>query len=221
MSCCHSHEYAELFSEREARRTARRFARKGLRGSARDVAEAVAAAGVQGATVLEVGGGVGDLHAQLLLVGAACATNVELSPNWEAPAAQLLTDQGLAGRVERRVGDFLDLADELAQADVVVLHRVLCCYPDWRAMLDAAVAKAGRLVAFTVPVDRWWTRAAVRAGNAFLSLRGRSFRAFVHPPSRMVATVERAGLCVREDRRRFVWRTVVAEHPPGKGQKGP
>lgn len=221
MRCCHSHEYAELFSEREARRTARRFARKGLRGSARDIAEAVTAAGVEGATVLEVGGGVGDLHAQLLLAGAASATNVELSPNWEAPAGQLLADHGLAGRVERRLGDVLDLADALAQADVVVMHRVLCCYPDWRAMLETAVAKAGRLVAFTVPVDRWWTRAAVRAGNAFLSVRGRSFRAFVHSPSRMIAMVEDAGLGVREDRRRLVWRTVVAEHPAGDRRNGP
>lgn len=211
MGCCHSHEYGELFSEAEARRTARRFARRGLRGSARSLAHGVADAGVEGATILEVGGGIGGISLHLLGAGAQRATNVELSPSWEQAADRLLAERGLAGRVQRQVGDFLDLADELAPADVVVLHRVLCCYPDWRALLGAAVAKTDRIVAFTVPVDRWWTRAAVRTGNAFLALRGRSFRAFVHPPESLRATVEAAGFGVRDDARGLVWRTIVAQ----------
>lgn len=211
MRCCNAHEYGELFSEGEARRTARRFARRGLRGSARCLVDDVVAAGVQGASLLEIGGGVGDIQVHLLRAGAGRATNVELSPNWEPAAAQLLSDGGLSGRVARRVGDFLDVADELASADVVILHRVLCCYPDWRALLGTAVAKADRIVAFTIPVDRWWTRSVVRAGNALLALRRRSFRAFVHPPESLRTTVEVAGFQVRVDRHGPVWRTIVAE----------
>lgn len=211
MRCCQPDEYGELFSEREARRTARRYTRRGLRGSARDVVDEVVGAGVAGATVLEVGGGVGDLQAELLRAGAARTTNVELSPSWERSAAQLLADRGLAGRVERRVGDFLDLADELGPADVVVLHRVLCCYPDWQGMLGAAVTHADRVVAFTVPIDRWASRLAVRLGNQLLAWRGRTFRAFVHPPARLVVTVQSAGFSVRADRQGVVWRTIVAE----------
>lgn len=204
-----------MFSEAEARRTARRFTRRGLRGSARSLVDGVAGTGVTGATILEVGGGVGAIQVHLLGAGAERATNVELSPNWEPAAVQLLAERDLTGRVERRIGDFLDLANDLANAEVVILHRVLCCYPDWETMLGAAVAKTDRILAFTVPVDRWWTRAAVRAGNAFLALRGRAFRAFVHPPGRMRTTLEDAGLGVRSDRLGFVWRTIIAERPTG------
>lgn len=209
--CCYSGEYAEFFSERAAHRTARRFLRWGLRGSAGELADAVAGAGVEDATILEVGGGVGGIHVDLLRRGAAAAINVELSPSWEEPAMHVLSQKGLENRVDRRVGDFVAVADDVPGADVVILHRVLCCYPDWPAMLGAALEKAQRLVAFTVPVDRWWTRVAIAAGNALLRARGRDFRAFVHPPQRMVRAIGAAGLHVRSDRSGLVWRTVVAE----------
>jgi hypothetical protein len=209
--CCYSGEYAEFFSERSASRTARQYLRKGLRGSARDLARAAGAAGVQDATILEVGGGVGAIHADLLQAGAAEAVNVELSPSWERPAAGILAAKGLEGRVDRRIGDFVAIADDLPGADIVVLHRVLCCYPDWSGLLTAALSKAGRVIAFTVPVNRSWTRWAISAGNGLLRLRGRQFRAFVHPPGRMLQTLTDAGFSVRSDRAGLVWRTVAAE----------
>ena len=209
--CCYSGEYAEFFSERRAERTARSYLRRGLRGSALDLVEGVADAGIAGATVLEVGGGVGGIQADLLHRGAASATNVELSPSWEKPAARVLVEKDLEDRVDRRIADFVVAADEVPAADVVILHRVLCCYPDWPAMLGAAMAKSRSLVAFTVPVDRWWTRAAIGLGNALLRLRGRQFRAFVHPAGPMFRALEAGGFRVRSDRPRWVWRTITAE----------
>lgn len=212
--CCYAGEYAEFFSERAARRTARGYLRLGLRGSARDLVDAVVDAGVAGATILEVGGGVGGIHVDLLERGAATATNVELSPSWEGPAARVRTHKGLQDRVDRRVGDFVILAEELSSADIVILHRVLCCYPDWPAMLGAAMARSTRMVAWTVPVDRRRTRAAIATGNALLRARGREFRAFVHSPGRMIQALEAAGFRVRFDRAGVVWRTVAAERVP-------
>lgn len=210
-SCCYRDEYGELFSEREATRTARRFRRKGLRGSAQRLADAVIAAGVDGASILEVGGGVGHVHTRLLQAGAARAVNVELSPGWEAAARDLLFDLGLEDRVERRLGDVVDEAGRLPEADVVVLHRVLCCYPGWREMSDAAVSRTRRVLAITLPVDRWWTRAAIGAGNLLFRLRGRDFRAYVHPVADVLERVRAAGFRVVHDHRGLVWRSVVLE----------
>ena len=209
--CCYADEYGEFFNDRQARRKARHFLRRGLRGSARDLADGVAAGGVAGATILEVGGGVGSIQAHLLRLGAARSTNVELSPNWEVAARQMFAEIGLTERVERRVGNFLDVAADMAAADIVVLHRVICCYPDWHALLTAASAKAERAVAFTVPVDRWWTGTVIGMGNRLLALRGRSFRAYVHSPQRMIRALEESGFRVRADRHSWVWRTIVAE----------
>lgn len=208
-SCCYADEYGDLFSDRAARRTARRFVRKGLQGSSRRLADAVAATGIDGATILEVGGGVGDLHADLLGRSAASATNVELSPNWEPAAERLMNELDLVDRVQRRVGDFVDAAEELPDADIVVLHRVICCYPDWRAMLAASIRKARRVVGITVPVDHRASRVAVRVENALLRLQRRSFRAYVHPTSGILAALEAGGFDVVADHRGLVWHTIV------------
>lgn len=210
-SCCYREEYGEHFTPREASRTARRFRRRGLRGSALELVHAVTATGLDGATVLEVGGGVGHLHVRLLQAGAASAVNVELSPSWETAAGDLLADLGLDDRVDRRIGDLVDDAAELPDADVVVLHRVMCCYPDWRAMADAAVSRADRVLGITIPVDRWWTRAAVWAENRIRALRGRSFRTYVHPADDVFAHIRRQGFRTVHDHHRLVWRTVVLE----------
>ncbi len=210
-SCCYGDEYEEHFTAREASRTARRFRRRGLRGSARELADAVIATGIDGATVLEVGGGVGHLHVGLLQEGAAAAVNVELSPSWEAAAHDLLADLGLADRVDRRLGDLVDDAAELPEADVVVLHRVLCCYPDWEAMADAAASRTSRVLGITIPVERWWTRSVVWAENRLRELRGRSFRAYVHPADDVVAHIGRRGFRTVHDHHGLVWRSVVLE----------
>jgi hypothetical protein len=129
MTCCSAKGCDEFFGERVARRDAARYRRRGIDGNVRRVVDFVCGHGIEGSTVLEVGGGVGAIQLELLQAGAARAENVELSPAYEPYAAELLLDAGLEGRVERRLLDFAVQAEEVQPADVVVLHKVVCCYP--------------------------------------------------------------------------------------------
>lgn len=211
-SCCPRDDYQSMFTPREAARAAASFRRRGLQGSARDLAEMVAAAAPPGAVLLEVGGGIGQIQIALLESGAISrALNVDLSGNWEAAAAGLLTERGLDDRVERVVGDFADEAARLPEAAAVVLHRVVCCYPDWRALLDAAAGRSAGLLALTFPIAIWPTRLAVWSGNLWLRARRNSFRAYVHSPLDMIEHLRRAGFRVAQDRTRMPWRTVLLE----------
>lgn len=191
MRCCVPPAGAEIFTERQARRDARRYRRRGLADPGRRIVEAVPAAG---ATVLEIGGGVGALGLELLKAGAARVTNVELSPAYEPEAEALLRETGMAGRVERRIGDVVREQRDLPPADVVVLNRVVCCYPDVDALVGLAAARARRSLALTYPRDAWWTRAGSRVMNTGLRLARREFRTFVHRPPRILAAAERHGL---------------------------
>ncbi len=214
-SCCYADEYGDTFDASSAARQARQYLRRGLRGTARHLADGVAERGIAGATVLEVGGGVGGLHTHLLQHGASRAVNIELSPQWEPAARDVLAELDLTDRVTRRVGDVVDACDSLAPADVVVLHRVVCCYPDWQRMLDCASSRATRVIGLTVPTDRWPTRTVVRLGNGLLGLRGRRFRAFVHPVDELLAHLAARGFRPTSDRSGLVWRTIVLEHAAG------
>jgi 2-polyprenyl-3-methyl-5-hydroxy-6-metoxy-1,4-benzoquinol methylase len=190
--CTPPSEYRRLFNRRMARHEARRYRRRGLPRTARRLLEL--AGGVEGATVLDVGGGLGTLGLELLERGAARATNVELSAGYEDAAGKLLAEHRLAERVERRVGDFVAEEGLVEPHDVVVLHRVVCCYPDADALVSTAAAHARGRLLLTYPRERLLTRVGVRAVNLWLRVTGCGFRTFAHPVAAVLAAAEREGL---------------------------
>src|SRR5256885_518357 len=142
--CCSPKGYKWVFSERSARAEARRYRRKGLDGTSRRIVDFLKGQGLEGRTVLEVGGGIGAIQIELLKAGASRALSVELTPTYEEAAGALLREAGLTDRVERRVMDFAEAASEVDGADIVVLNRVICCYPDMPKLAGAAAGHADR-----------------------------------------------------------------------------
>jgi magnesium-protoporphyrin O-methyltransferase len=199
-----------MFNAGQARRDARRFRRRGLDATARRLVDGVAERGIADATVLDVGGGVGGIEIELLRAGAARATSVELSHGYEEEARGLLAEAGLEGRVDRRVGDFVEEAPALDPADVVVMHRVVCCYPDEEALVGAAADHARRLLALSFPRDRVWIRVAVRCANVvFRMIWG--FEMYVRPAGAVLAPAEGRGLRLVGEHQGVFWRLAVLE----------
>ena len=206
MSGCCARDYEKVFGRKAAARDARRWRRRGLRGSARDVVEL--AGDVHGATVLEVGGGVGAIELELLAAGAERTTNVELSSAYETVAEELAAERGVADRMEHRVGDFVEEAAAIPAHDVVVMHRVVCCYPDVDALVEAGATHARTRLVLTYPQERRVLRAAIAAVDVVMRVSGSSFQAYLHPLARIAAAA--TGMELVERRRRgFVWETAV------------
>ncbi|WP_020386127.1 class I SAM-dependent methyltransferase [Kribbella catacumbae] len=159
--CCEPDDCGAVFSERFARRVARRYRRQGLSPAAEQIVQFVAGQGVRGATVLEIGGGVGEIQLELLRLGAARVTNLELSANYEEEAERLIKQAGVGDRVTRRLLDIAEAPGEVEPADVVVLHRVVCCNPDYERLLSAAGSHARRMLVFSHPGDDVLARTAI------------------------------------------------------------
>jgi len=209
-SCC-ARGYERFFGARVARRDARRYRRNGLDGTARRLVDEVGARGVEGATVLEPGGGVGAIDLELLKRGADRATVVELSHGYDDEAAALAREAGAEERIERRHGDFVEQASLVGEADVVVMHRVVCCYPDPERLVGAAAERTRRLLALSFPRDTWWLRAASRTANVFFRLIG-GVETYIHPPEVVEGSAERAGLTtVLHEPDGRIWRVAVFE----------
>jgi magnesium-protoporphyrin O-methyltransferase len=170
--------------------------------------------GIAGATVLEIGGGVGEIQLELLRRGAAHATNLELVDTYDAPAEELAAEAGMTGRTSRRLLDIAAAPDEIGPADVVVLHKVVCCYPDYARLLGAAADHTRRLLAFSHPPRNAISRAVLATQNGLFRLTGRSYRAFAHPPAAMIHVLSRHGLRVNHRRHASVWQVVGAERVP-------
>src|SRR6476660_1559936 len=201
--CCNPIDYRRLFSRKYASRDARRYRERGLGTTSRALVDL--AGDVDGATVLDVGGGIGAIELELLAAGAARATNVELSGGYEEAASALLTERGLSDRVDRRVADFVSEGEAVEPHDLVVLHRVVCCYPDVDALMGAAAEHTRKRLVLTYPQEHLLMRVGLRVVNLWLRVSGCGFRTYVHPVARILGAAEADGLkLVRRERQGFL-----------------
>lgn len=215
--CCGPDDgrYSEVFDERFASGMARRYRRRGLSAPERRIVEVLSELGLERASVLEVGGGVGGIQLALLARGASETVNLELSDAYEDQADELMRQAGIDGRVTRMVGvNLAESGHEIAPADYVVLHRVVCCYPDFERLLGSAADHARRALVFSHPPRTWFTRASVSIGNTRMALLGRRYRGFVHAPDEMLAVLRTHGLTLRSHERSARWRIAVAVREP-------
>lgn len=204
-SCCSPKGYRWIFSQRMAHSEANRYRRKGLDATSRKIVDFVKAQGVEGRTVLEVGGGIGAIQIELLKAGAARAVSVELTPTYEDDANALLREAGLADRAERKILDFAIAGADVDGADIVIMNRVICCYPDMPRLAGQASDHARQLLVMSFPRRAWWMRIGLGIGNLVLRLTRREFQIFLHPPQRILATSEQHGLHTVLDEAGVFW----------------
>jgi 2-polyprenyl-3-methyl-5-hydroxy-6-metoxy-1,4-benzoquinol methylase len=207
--CCDPRGCNDIFRPRFARHLASRYRKRGLDKTATRMAAYVVDRGIDGASVLEIGGGVGALQLELLAKGANRTTNLELVDAYETDANDLANAAGMGDRMTRRQVDIAATPDQVEAHDIVVLHRVVCCYPDFDRLLTAAADHAKRLLVFSHPVHNWVNRTAARLENVSFRLRGMSFRTFAHPPAAMVAVAEGRGMLTDYTYRGRVWQVVA------------
>jgi len=164
--------------------------------------------GLDGASVLEIGGGVGDIQLELLRQGASRTTNLELVDAYDADAADLAETAGMRDRMARRKVDIAATPDEVDAHDIVVLHRVVCCYPDYERLLTAAADHAKQRLVFSHPPRNWMSRTFTGLQNISFRLIGKSFRTFTHPPAAMVAVAEGRGMRTDYTHRGPIWQVA-------------
>ena len=202
---------ANEFGEAEARRSLRSYRRSGPSRTTKWLIDGLSEGGVEGLTVLDIGAGVGAVYLELLASGATIATDIDGSAALVAVAREEAARRGVAERVRFEVGDFVALAGDTPPADVVVLDRVVCCYPDMEALVRLSAARARRRYGLVYPRDALWIRAGTRLLNAVARLARRKVRAHIHRTAAVDGLVRAAGFAPRLHRSNLFWQVVVYE----------
>ena len=209
-SCCRSGPCEEMFSPRMARRSLKRYRERGLDELERAMVAAGGAEGLEGARVLEIGGGIGALQAELLDAGAAQGEIVELVTAWEPYARELAREKGLraAGGVSRRgrhraAGRGGSGRRRRPQPGGVLLAR----RRSPRRCRRECSRGARSCSAFRATAS--WCGSASRLVNGGMRVLGRSYRTFVHPRAALVAAAGGQGLALAEADRGFLWEFVA------------
>lgn len=165
--------------------------------------------GIEGARLLEIGCGAGYLHHALLQEGAVSAVGVDLSPGMLAIARAEARHQGLAVRCDYRQGDFVQLAAELPETDVTILDKVVCCYPDWQGLLDAALGRTGKILALTYPLDRAGTRLGIRLLGWLMGRLHCCYQPYLHDPAMIRRHLQSNGLRLDSEQCSGGWLTEI------------
>jgi magnesium-protoporphyrin O-methyltransferase len=113
------------------------------------------------------------------------------------------------------VGDGAKL--DLPAADIVVINRVVCCYPDTGNLLERTLGAARSVYAITAPVSTGtvgaFNRVWNRCWNVWYRLRRKKFagfQTFVHDLDGIDERIRAAGFHrVHHEHRRVVWDLAV------------
>jgi magnesium-protoporphyrin O-methyltransferase len=213
MNCCQMQGLEELFSDQLVSKELASYRKNGPGRTTRMMIDALKAQGVQGMSLLDIGGGVGAIQHQLLKAGVQSAVDVDASRAYLTAAKSEAMRRGLEDRVRFLHGNFVETAEKLPPADVVTLDRVYCCYHDIQGLVDTSARHAQQLYGVVYPRDAWWTRIGVAVMNFVFKLQKNPYRAFVHPTRVVEEMLRKHGLERRFYKRTFMWQVAVYSRP--------
>ena len=212
MTCRQCQGIEQVFDAKEAQGDLKSYRKKGPSKTTAMLVEALTLEGIEGLTVLDIGGGVGAVQYGLLDAGASEAVGVDASTAYIEAAHEEAGRRGLSDRVSYRHGDFVDVAADIDAAGIVTLDKVICCYHDMKELVGQSAEKATKLYGLVYPRDNWGARIVFRLFNLFLWLRRNPFRTFIH---RSDAAIGLAGFRRLSYRRTFIWQVAVYGRPQG------
>jgi phospholipid N-methyltransferase len=214
MSCCCPHSNsANRFFSFFAGRYRKRFEKKGFEPSQKQLLEGLEQAGYQDARILEIGSGVGHLHQTLLEQGANSAVGIDLASKMIEEARRWADERELADRTTYVEGDFMEIADSVMDADVTVLDKVVCCYPDAEGLVHGSLGKTNRVYALTYPRNRWYVRMVMGMTAWVMKIMRSDFRSYVHDPELIEKWIRDAGFDKIYQNHNLVWLTQVYVKP--------
>jgi magnesium-protoporphyrin O-methyltransferase len=160
-------------------------------------------------SLLDIGAGIGAIHHEMLETTVGRAIHVDASSAHISVARAEADRRGHGQQVEFRLGDFVAMAEELPNTDVVTLDRVICCYPNVDLLVSRSATKAQRVYGAVYPRQVFWMRAAIWSLNLVQRARGSAFRVFMHSPAHIDAILGAAGLHRTSRHITFGWEVVV------------
>jgi magnesium-protoporphyrin O-methyltransferase len=206
-NCCEITD--SVFSKEEARSEIKNYRRKGPAKTTRLILDSLRSLDLKGADLLDIGGGIGVIHHELLKDTARSATHVDASSAYLKEAKEETARRGHGDRVNFIHADFTDVANEIPSVDIVTLDRVVCCYPHFRALLHAAAEHSREALALSYPREVWYMRIFLIVANLFQKLRRDPFRVFLHPIDEMDSMIRREGFERIRVRKLFGWEVAL------------
>ena len=215
MDCCQCEGIELNFDREKAAKKLASYRTDGPKTTTRLLVKALVERGVEGQSLLDIGGGIGAVQHELLKAGVRSAVDFEASTAYIEACQEEAERQGHAERIAHHHGNFAEFDRDIAPADIVTLERVICCYPDMPLLVHQSCERTGRLLGLVFPHETWWVKIAIGlVYNLKFRLQSIPFRVYVHSTQKVDSIVRSHGFEQRFYRKTGAWQVMVYERVP-------
>ena len=106
-------------------------------------------------------------------------------------------------------GDFIFIANTIEPADIVIMDKVVCCYPDADSLIHHSLEKCLSTYALAYPRKTWYTRLGTQILALIMRLVSSDFRPYVHDPDKIEKWITEQGYKKINQAQTTVWLTQV------------
>lgn len=206
MDCCSG---TDRFFSFFANSYAKRLEKKGFEKSQRALFDELQNIGFENQSVLDIGCGTGFFHQKMIQSGASEATGVEISKKMIDHAKSLARKKGLEPKTKYAVGDFVEVHSQYDEHDVLVLDKVICCYPDSGKLIRLSTEKCRKSYALSYPRDSWIPRFSFGVIRLALTLARSGFKPKIYPVFWVREQIERTGFQRKTHWQDYFWISEV------------
>lgn len=209
MTCQHCCGANKLFNDKTARKDLKRYLKKGAKKQTQALIDAISKNDLSNLSLLDIGGGIGPIHYELLPKGVVKITDVDASEGYIVVAKSEAKKRKINDKISYLHGDFVDLHQEVEKHDIVTLDKVICCYPYMEDLVDYSSSKANIYYALVYPLDSGVMKFFRFLIRVVMSLKKNAFRMYVHSPEKVAARLTKNGFERIHYSRAFPWRVEV------------
>jgi SAM-dependent methyltransferase len=199
-----------------------RYKESGLSASSKTLLRFLSDDGISGTTLLDLGCGAGAFTVEALRAGATNAVGVDLSATMVKAATELAESNGFGDVAKFQVGNAAEA--ELPSCGIVVLDKVICCYPDFAKLLANAGGASRESLGFVIPRNEGLAGLIMRPGVWLVNLfekRRKGSLFYVHPLDGIDAVLKDKGFKQTRKKPSRIWlvclyRRTSSERPANR-----
>lgn len=194
MDCCAADVIEARFDDAYVQKKLAKYRKKGPKKTTAILAGAIAENMEAGMSLLDIGGGIGDLQHILLPQGISQTINCEASSAFLKACDQVAKSRGYDDKITHLQGDFVEIAGEVPEADIVTLDRVICCYPNMPELVQSSLTKARVMYAIVIPSENWLIKSVTSLYyNLRFFFQKNPFRVHIHSVEAIEALIFSSG----------------------------
>lgn len=135
---------------------------------------------VEDKSMVDIGGGIGALQWWFLGNGGNSTIGIDASSGYLKQAEEHAKTKGFESNVKFILGNCVDIYPHIETVDFITLDKVVCCYPNYKEILEATCDKATTTVSLSYPMDGFISEVVRKIGDFFMSFKDNPFRPFIH-----------------------------------------